>query len=213
MRAYLRAPLLATIPFVLLLNSDRVTVTTEFYGDVSGLRRVQAEGDSSLARQIAEWTAQAAPGSDNDGTRISGDRVLVARSTMHHDLNALGDVEASALSIAQEPLALRTWYRWHEQISIDFLYEDDKERAAAEHTSFEYRLTMPGKIVTATGARIRHNAATWTLKATDARCEITATAVAWRWDLILVLVYVLGYATYRILAAIAHRARLRPMKI
>lgn len=213
MRAYLRAPLLATIPFVLLLNSDRVTVTTEFYGDVSGMRRVQAEGDGSLARQISEWTVQAAPGSDNEGTRIAGDRVSVARSTMHHDLNALGDVEASALSIAQEPLALRTWYRWRERVTIDFTYEDDKERAAAEHTSLQYRLIMPGKIVNAAGASINANVATWTLQATDGEYEVTAMAVRWRWDLILVLVYVLGYATYRILGEIAHRARLRPRKI
>ena len=213
MKSSLRARLLATIPFVLLLNSDRVTITTEFYGDVSGLRTVQAEGDSSLAEHIVQWTRDFTPGYDSDGTRIAGDRVLVARSLLYHDLDRLADVEASALDVVQEPFALRTRYNWSERLSIDFTYDNDKEHAAAPYAGLEYRVTMPGRILNASGADINGTTATWTLKGDQSTHDVSATAVSWRWDLIILLVYVLGYLTYRTVGALAHRARLRPRKI
>lgn len=213
MKAGLRARLLATIPFVLLLNSDRVTVTTHFYGDVSGLRAVQAEGDSSLQEEIAQWTRDFTPGFDEDQNRVTGDRVLVARSILRHDLGTLADVQASALDIVQEPFSLRTHYNWSERLTIDLTYDNDKEHAAAPHTSLEYHVTMPGRILNAPGADINGNTATWTLKGDQPTHDISLTAVSWRWDLVILLVYVLGYLTYRTVGALAHRARLRPRKI
>ncbi len=213
MKAGLRARLLATIPFVLLLNSDRVTVTTEFFGDVSGRRTVQAEGDTSLKRQIGEWTRDFTPGFDSDGTRIAGARVTVDRSLLLHDLSKLPDVQASAVDIVQEPFSLRTRYNWSERLTVGFTYDDDKEHAAAPYASLEYRVAMPGRIVNAPGAEINGNTATWTLKGDQPTHDVSATAVSWRWDLIILLVYVLGYLTYRGVGALAHRARLRPRKI
>jgi len=215
-RSVLRAPLLATIPYVLLLNSDQVTVTTEFYGDVSGIRRIQAEGARSQKEQIRDSMPDSWLRFDREGTRISGDRVRVSRSAQVCNLDVLPDVEASALDIVQQALSLRTQYNWRERVGIQLTYANDQERNWASATTFEYRVIMPGKILSAPGAESTGNTATWTLNAHEAAekgYDISATAVSWRWDVILVLIYVLGYGAYRIVAELAHRARLRPRKI
>jgi hypothetical protein len=213
----LRAQVFAAVPFVLLLNADQVTVTTELYGNLSGIRRVQAEGPSTRQRQIEQSMPQSGPKLDREGQRLSQDRVRVLWCVQVHDLAVLDDVETSAIDVVQEPLRLRTWYKWQEHVKVELGSGSEAERKKAEPVEFEYRLTVPGKLVrTSPTADSSGSTATWklnALKAAQDGYELSATAVAWRWDVILLLVYVLGYAAYRIVAEIAHRAQLRPRKI
>lgn len=209
-----RVPLLITIPFVLLLNADRVVIRTTMYGDTSGVREVRAVADSSLARETLRWTRNMTRGWNDAGLHISGDTVAAARSVQRNHLGGHEDVEASAVDIVQRPFSLVTTYRWRETVKIDFL-GNDKERAAAPHARFEYRLTMPGTIRTAspTPESVLGRTAVWTLTADHDAYTISATATAVRWNVVVILVYVLGYLTYRVLSFVVRRARLRPRKI
>jgi len=207
---------LATIPFVLFLNSDRVTVTTRFYGDGSGIRQLQAEGVTVHKKQMLDSMPKAWPGFDSECRPASDNRVEVSYSAQVHDLGVLPDVEAGALDIVQHPLSLQTRYELTEKLQVEFTRRDDRDPGYADQSTLEYRLEMPGTITNAQGATIHGKVAVWMLNAREVAeqgYEVRASAVAWRWDVIVTLVYVLGYLTYRILGALAHRARLRPRKI
>lgn len=213
MRRGLRTSVLMVIPFVLLLNSDHVVVTTTLYGDMSGIRRVRATGDSALKREIARWTRDMTRGYCWDALRVTGDSVVASRSTQRNEFGSSEDIDASALDVVQKPLSLTTEYRWNETIEVDFL-GNDKEQAAAPLTDFEYRVTLPGRIVSAQpAAEESGRTATWTLSAEQARHEVSVTARSWRWDVIVLLVYIAGYLAFRITSFLVHRARLRPRKI
>lgn len=214
MGACLRVPLLITIPFVLVFTAERVVVSTTMYGDTSGVRVVRATADSSFLNEIRGWTRNMTRGWDDAGAHVSGDSAVVARSTQRNHLGAHDDVEAEALDVVQQPLSLVTTYRWQEKVRFDFL-GTDRERAAAPLSSFEYRLTMPATIRTTSppAQSVSGRTATWTLAADRDEYTITATATAVRWDVVVILVYVLGYLTYRVLSFLARRARLRPRKI
>jgi len=209
----MRTPLLITIPFVLLLNSDRVVVSTHMHGDLSGTRVVQSAGDSSLAREIRTWTRVMARGFDDAGTHVNGDVVVAARSTQRNDLGDLDGARSHALDVVQRPLSLVTTYSWTDTITINYL-GNDKEQAAAPLTDFEYRLTMPGAVTsTQPAAEINGRTAVWRLGGDQEEQTISASATAVRWDAVVTLVYVVGYLAWRLIAFLAHRARLRPRKI
>ena len=214
----MRTSLLITIPFVLLLNSDRVIISTEMYGDSSGIRRVQATADSSLSNEIQKWTREAARNYDGEPTHVTTDKVEVERSKQVNDLGAIEDVNARAVDIVQEPFSFVTTYNFEETIRVNYL-GNERERAAAEVITFEYRLAMPGEIqMTEPAAEVNGRSATWKLRAADLGTDngeitISATATSVRWDVIVLLVYIGGYLLYRITAFFIRRARLRPRKI
>lgn len=209
----MRTPLLITIPFVLMLNADRVIVSTQMYGDLSGIRHVQAVGDSSLRYELHKWMHEMTPGFDNAGSHISGDTVVISRSRQVNDLGAPADAQAQALDIVQKPLSLVTTYTWTETVTIE-PPDNERERAAAPLTRLEYRVTMPGSISsTNPPAQVTGRTAVWTLSGDHKEQVISVTASAVRWDVVVVLVYVVGYLVFRIVAFLVHRARLRPRKI
>lgn len=218
MRRSLRTSLLITIPFVLLLNSDQVIISTQMHGDRSGVRRVQARADSSMVDEIQKWTKEMARRFHREPVHAGTDRVEVARSNQVNDLGAIDGVTAGVVDIVQEPLSFVTTYTWQETITIDFL-GNERERAAADVITFEYRLAMPGEIQsTQPAAQVDGRSATWTLRPLDVGADrngitVSATATSLRWDVIALLVYVGGYFLYRVIAFFVRRARLRPRKI
>ncbi|MFP4248211.1 MAG: hypothetical protein ACLFU7_01055 [Armatimonadota bacterium] len=214
----MRTSLLITIPFVLLLNSDQVIISTQMHGDRSGIRRVQARADSSMVDEIEKWTKEMARRFYREPVHVGTDRVEVARSNQVNDLGAIDGVNAGVVDIVQEPLSFVTTYTWEETINIDFL-GNERERAAADVITFEYRLAMPGEIQsTQPAAQVDGRSATWTLQPSDVGPDgdgitVSATATSVRWDVIALLVYVGGYILYRVIAFFVRRARLRPRKI
>jgi len=214
-RVRLRTSLLATVPFVLLFNADRVQFTTRMYQDVSGIRSMQASADSSLRNELLRWSRGTTPGYEQDSVHVTANRVAVSRSEQRASLDTIDDLDAEAFDIVRRPLALKTTYTFRERISIDFTYGTDKELAPAPLTNFEYRLVMPGRITQASpaGGQVQGHTVRWTLNAAQDEFELSATAEAWRWDVILVILYVLAYAAYRVAAFLIRRARMRPRKI
>lgn len=205
--------MLMTIPFVLLLNADRVIITTTMYGDVSGTREVRAAADASLRNEVAKWARDMTRGYDHDGVETTAHSVVVSRSTQVHNLAAYQDVQAVAYDIVRRPFSLVTEYRWEEKIGIEFL-SNVREEAAAPVTTFEYRLIMPGELQSASPpAQIDGRRASWTLTADQEEYVLSATATSLRWDIIILLVYVFGYVAYRLTAFLVRRAKLRPRKI
>lgn len=215
MRARLRTSLLVTVPFMLLFSADRVQFTTRMYQDASGLRRLQTEGDSSLARQLSQWSRETVRGYHTDRVHTTSNRAYISRSEQRADLDTVDDIDAQAHDIVRHPLSLRTVYHFREKIRVDFTYGTPKELAPAPLTSFEYTLVMPGRITQSSpaGGQQDGHVVRWTLNAAQPEVEVSASAVSWRWDLILVLIYVLGYLAYRITAFLVHQARMRPRKI
>ncbi|MBD3291434.1 MAG: hypothetical protein GF393_00810 [Armatimonadia bacterium] len=219
MKRSMRTSLMITIPFVLLLNSDSVVITTQMHGDKSGIRRVQATADSSMSDEILKWTYEMARGFYREPVHKSTDSVEVARSNQVNNLGAIEGVTATAADIVQKPLAFTTTYTFEETVKVDFI-GTEQERAASDVIVFQYRLSMPGQIKSATpaGAEIDGNSCTWKLDPSDLEADtdeltVSATATSLRWDVIVLLVYVGGYLLYRIISFFVKRARLRPRKI
>ncbi len=215
MKAGLRTSLLAAIPFVLLFNSDRVEMKTRMYQDASGVRTIQTSGDVSLQRQLLQWTRDTSRGYNSDGMHVSNNRVHISRSSQVANLGALDEVDAYVLDIVRAPLSLKTTYEFSERITVDFTYGTEKERVPAPWTSLEYTLIMPGRITGVAPAKteVLGGRCTWILSASEPDVRIHATSEAWRWDLIVVLAYVLVYVGYRVISYLTKRARLRPRKI
>lgn len=219
MKRSMRTSLLITIPFVLLLNSDSVVITTKMHGDKSGVRRVQATADLSMADEMLKWTREMARRFYREPVHKSTDSVEVARSTQVNDVSAIEGVNAAVADIVQKPLSFTTTYTFEETVKVDFL-GNERERAAADVIVFEYRLSMPGQIQSAepAGAQIDGNSCIWELKPADLEPDsdevvVSATATSVRWDVIVLLVYVGGYLLYRMISFFVRRARLRPRKI
>ena len=215
MRAGLRTSLLVTIPFVLLFNADRVQITTHMYQDQSGLRRIEAAADSSLAHQLVQWTRDMTRGYQQDDYQVSANRAVISRSSQMADLDSVEGVGTQAINVVRQPLSLKTTYEFREELSVDYTYGTPKELAPAPLTTFTYVLTMPGRITNAGpgNVRVSGHTATWSFTASDANTTLSATAVAWRWDLILVALYLLGWAAYQVTIFLTRRARMRPRKI
>ena len=214
----LRTSLFITIPFVLLLNSDKVVVSTHMYGDQSGIRRVQATADSSMREELVKWTHEMARGFYREPVHVSTDSVEVARSNQVNDLGAVDGVSTSVADIVQQPLSFVTTYNWEETIKVDFL-GNERERAVSDVIVFDYTLMMPGEIQsTQPAAQVDGDTAKWQIKPGDldpdsGEITVRATATSFRWDVVVLLVYIGGYLTYRIVAFFVKRARLRPRKI
>ncbi len=212
MRAGLKTTLLATIPFMLLVVADRIVVTTTVYGDLTTERQVTVEGNSTYRSDLQRWVTKMTPGFATDHVRGTGDTVEIARSTVRSDAEAPEEIEARALDIVQRPFSLVTEYSWREAVDVD--YVNEREALVQPLEEFEYRVRMPGRITSASpAAQIDGNTARWTLTRDGAPYDIQVHARAWRWDLIILLVYVIGFLAYRVIAFLAHRARLRPRKI
>ncbi len=215
MRAGLRTSLLAAIPFMLLFSADRVHMTTQMYRDASGMRRLVTSGDSSLARQLTQWTRETSPGYQQDRIHSTSNRVIMSRSQQVANLASIPDVDARVLDIVQYPLSLKTKYFFSERVAVDFTYGSDKELVSAPLTHLDYTLVLPGRITSASPANARKsgNTCQWTLAADMSNVEISATAEAWRWDLIAVLLYLGVYFAYRLAGFVITRARYKPRKI
>ncbi|MEA3400829.1 MAG: hypothetical protein U9R79_06220 [Armatimonadota bacterium] len=212
MRTGLRTSALIAIPFALLFHADRVVVSTTVYSDLSGVRRVHTEGNSTYAPELRRWIGRMTPGFETDRVRRTGDTIEVSRSTQRNNLGAPDDVQAQALDVVQKPLSLVTEYQWRETIALNYVTEEEREVQPLDE--FEYRLVMPGRITQASpAASIDGRTAVWKLSTKEPEYEVSAAAVSWRWDIIVLLVYVVGYLAYRTTAFLVHRARLRPRKI
>lgn len=214
MSARHRTSLLIAVPFVLLFSADRVEFTTRMYQDVSGVRRLHVEGDSSLLRQLAQWSRETTRGFNTDRLEITSNRATIARSEQRADLDGVDDIDAQAYDIVRSPLSLVTTYHFRDKLRVDFTYGTPKELAPAPLTEFQYTLVMPGRITQASPAGMQQgNVVRWTLKADQPEVELSATAVSWRWDVILVLLYLVAAVAYRVTAFVIHQARMRPRKI
>ncbi|MGC9317157.1 MAG: hypothetical protein ACP5KN_03880 [Armatimonadota bacterium] len=212
MRTGLRTSVLIAIPFALLFHADRVVITTTVYSDLSGVRRVQTEGNSTYAPELRRWIRRMTPRFETDHVRSTGDTIELSRSAQRNDLGAPEDVEARALDVVQKPLSLVTEYHWRETIALDYVNEEEQEVEPLDE--FEYRLVLPGRITQAMpAASIDGHRAVWKLSTEKPEYDLNAVAVSWRWDVIVLLVYVVGYLAYRITAFLVHRARLKPRKI
>jgi hypothetical protein len=200
---------------MLLFSADRVHMTTQMYRDASGMRRLVTSGDSSLARQLTQWTRETSPGFQQDRRQLTSNRVIMSRSQQVANLASIPDVDARVLDIVQYPLSLKTKYFFSERVAVDFTYGSAKELASAPLTHLDYTLVLPGRITSASPANARKsgNTCQWTLAADMSNVEISATAEAWRWDLIAVLLYLGVYFAYRLAGFVITRARYKPRKI
>ncbi len=211
-----RASVLITIPFVLLMTADSVVIDTHMYGDNSGVRRIEATADSSMADEMLKWTHEMARNFYREPVEKKTDSVTVARSNQIHDLGAAEGATAETNGLVKEPLSFVTTYTWEETVTVDFL-GNEREQELADVVVFEYRLTMPGSITQAPKAQVDDDTAVWKIKPLDLdendSYTVSATATQMRWDVIALLVYVGGYLLYRIISFFVRRARLRPRKI
>jgi hypothetical protein len=207
--------MLAAVPYLLLSASQSVKLRTVVNWDGSGLRQytVSCLADRSLdaRKRLRERTQRF----DREHVQRAGPDRIITRDWRPANLTAaVPDSSLQMSGIIQKPLSIWTYYEWSEKLEIYRDTATDVETYGDEIASFVYRLEMPGRVTTsAPGGDIRGGTVSWELSAEQPEHTLTAASRRVRWEYLLFVVYVLGFAVFHATRAAVGFVRNRPRKI
>ncbi len=209
-------PLAAAIPFLLLHQTEDLRMFTKIERDGSGLRMMWARADASRAREITTRLREATREFDEERSATEGSQYEISRSWRTHSLNIAPDVKLQITDIAQRPLSLYNTYQWEEKISIYAGPATESEKAGASQAKLTYILSMPGRVdetSVSPPAKVSGGTVVWTLTGDKEEYTLRATSRMLRWDLLLLIIYVLAVVLGKGGAWLVHRLRSRPRRI
>ncbi len=219
-----------TVPFALILNSEKVVVTTQLYPDGTGLRQVSAEADTNIFRKpLDKWTRDVEAG----GTwqkRWRHDSITKSTTTITRNFitgrmdRAAGGAVPEIVDVFQNPLAIYTTYAWAEQVKLKYHSEANPAEAKAGGHYLLYHVIMPGTVTGATsralisGAVAREGSisgshASLVLDASASEHTVTVTSRKLRWGYLAIVLYLALFVIYRGGSVVLHRIRSRPKRI
>ncbi len=214
-----------TVPFALVVNSERVAVYTELYLDGSGLRQVSAEANSYFDQKtLNKWTDDVEAGdrwqihwsskSETKSTRTIGRNFISSR------LMKPGNTDGSTImDVVQRPLSFFTTYVWTEDVRLQYHSPTNAAEAKAGGHNLVYVVKMPGSILEASVspasgiAQIAGNTATFKIDAARPTHTVTITSRKFRWGYLILICYVLAYGIYQGSRFIIRRVKSRPKRI
>jgi hypothetical protein len=145
----------SALPFLLLSSARTTSVRTIVYLDGTVQRQVQADFLQDRARAVLPELKSALPHADRDTEVTVADGQQATRSVILANADDLDGVSLEYLDIAQEPLSLFTRYTFHETLTVPSDTATDVEKAGLDKAVFEYRVTMPGRVLEATATPSR----------------------------------------------------------
>jgi len=219
-----------TVPFALILNSDKVVVTTQLYPDGTGLRQVSAEADTNIFKKpLDKWTYDVEAGGKWQ-ERWQEDSVTKSTTTITRNfitgrMEQAGDGAAPQIvDVFQKPLSIYTTCTWAEQVTLKYHSNANPAEAKAGGHYLLYHVIMPGRVInaasralTAGGAaqngRLSGSHATLILDASASEYTVTVTSRKVRWGYLAIVLYVALFVIYHGGNIVLRRIRSRPKRI
>lgn len=167
--------LLSALPFLLLSSSRTVSVHTTVYLDGTVQRTLRADFLADRAGAVLPQLESALPRAQRQVVTVVGDGRQATRSTILARPDGIDGASLAFLDIVQKPLSLVTDYTWKETLTIPSDTATAVEKAGAAQAVFEYKVTMPGRVLEATAVA---SATTTPPPASPAPAEAPAPAPA-----------------------------------
>jgi hypothetical protein len=184
--------------------------------DGSGLKLAWARADVSRAREIRTRLREATPGYEDERSAVEGSAFIISRSWRPHDLDLSPDTKLEIFDLPQRLLSLYNEYVWEEKISIYAGPATSSEKAAAAAAKLMYMLEMPGRIDETSvrpAGQVSGGMVVWLLSGDKEEYVLQARSRMLRWDLVLLLIYVLGAVSAKTAQWAVRRARTKPRRI
>ncbi len=214
-----------TVPFALVLNSARVTVTTQLYCDGTGLRQVSAEADSYFSKSLDKWVRDVEAGAKwQEGWREESKTKSTTTVTWNFIANHMQEIGQSGTpqiaDVFQDPLSIYTTYTWSERVSLKYRYDTNQAEAKAGGHCLIYHVAMPGTIteavstpVTKGGGHTTGRQVVFVLDASVPEYNVVVTARAVRWGYLVLVAYLALFIAYHLASFVVRRLRSRPKRI
>ena len=219
-----------TVPFALILNSDKAVVTTQLYPDGTGLRQVSAEADTNILKEsLDKWTRDVEAGGKWQ-KRWQEDSVTKSTTTITRNfitgrMEQAGDGAAPQIvDVFQKPLSIYTTYTWTERVSLEYHSNTNPAEARAGGHYLLYHVIMPGSVTNAVSRALRAGGAakdgrllgshaTLTLDASASEHTVRVTSRKVRWGYLAIVLYVALFVIYHGGSIVLRRIRSRPKRI
>ncbi len=221
--AHRRTPvvaMLAAVPYLLLSASQSVQLRTVVNLDGSGLRQYTVTCLPDRTKEVQKRLLERTGDFDRQKRRGEGPNLVITRDWRPADIaKAATDPDATAnlqiAGIMQKPFDVFTEYHWSEQLEIYRETATDVETFGEEIATLSYKLSMPGKIVETrpNADSFEEGAALWALSANVDTYTLEATSRRLRWEYLLLLLYIVGFAVFQVVGYVSRLVRNRPRKI
>ena len=222
--------LMLTVPFALVLNSDKAVVTTQLYPDGTGLRQISAEADTNIFKKpLDKWTYDVEAGGNWQKCwqedSVTKSTTTITRNFITGRMERVGDRAAPQIvDVFQKPLSIYTTYTWAEQVNLEYHSDTNPAEAKAGGHYLLYHVIMPGTVtsaaaraLTAGGAaqngRLSGSHATLMLDASASQHTVTVTSRKVRWGYLAIVLYVALFVIYHGGSIVLRRIRSRPKRI
>ncbi len=208
--------LAAAVPLLLLCQSQDIRILTRVERDGSGLRLVWAQSDASRAREICTWLREATQFYEDERQNVQGSQYVISRSWRPHTLGLVPESKLDITDVPQRPFSLFNEYYWEEKLKIYAGPATMSEKAGAAEARLLYILEMPGRIDPASvspAGQISGGKVAWVLTGDKEEYVLRAGSKMLRWDLLLVVLFVLVAATGKTVEWLLRKARQRPRLI
>jgi hypothetical protein len=140
----------SALPFLLLSSARTTSVRTTVYLDGTVQRQLQAGYLQDRQDAVLPQLQEALPHADRETVVAVADGQEATRSLILANADDLDGVYLEFLDIAQEPLSLFTHYTYKETLTVPADTATAVEKAGLDQAAFEYRVTMPGRVLSAT---------------------------------------------------------------
>jgi len=210
--------MLAAVPYLLLSASQSVELRTTINLDGSGLRQYTVTCVPDRTKEVRKRLLERTGDFDRQSLRREGPNLVVTRDWRPANLaEAVADRDTTAslqvADIIRKPLAVFTEYHWSEELNIYRETATDVETFGEEIAALSYKLNMPGKIIASNADRTDGGTAVWELSASIDTYTLQATSHRLRWEYLLLLLYVIGFAVFQAVGYVTRLVRNRPRKI
>jgi len=208
--------LAATLPLLLLHQTQDLRMFTRIERDGSGLKLIWARADVSRAREVQTRVREASPGYDEERRLTEGSAFIISRSWRPCSLQSLPDAKLEIVDIPQRPFSLFNEYSWQEKVTIEPGPATDSEKYGAAQAKMLYILHMPGRVDPSSvmpAGQVVGGTVVWELTGAKQEYTLQARSHMLRWEILLLLIYVVVVLVVLLVQALVRRVHARPRRI
>ncbi len=208
--------LAATVPLLLLHQTEDLRMLTRIERDGSGLKLVWARADPSRAREVRTRLREATPGYEDERHASEGSAYVISRSWRPTTLRDMPDTKLETVDLPQRLVSLYNEYSWEEKVTIHIGPATSSEKAGAAQATMLYILQTPGRVDEASVmplGQVTGDTVVWRLTGDKEEYTLQARSRMLRWDMLLLLVYVAAAFAAMTAQWAVRRARTRPRRI
>jgi hypothetical protein len=208
---------LATIPYLLLSSSQSTKLQTDVYWSGAGMRRVEVSTEALRQKEVRRWIGESDLGLTPGRAITRGNTVQVAGSRIAAKLDSVGkDAKLRTQLVYRPPFGLFTYYYWSDVINIQQSLATTVELVGQNEAKLSYEVTLPGTVVqeaVSPTAKVQGHTVTWEIPGSQPQVNLEAKSALFRWDVLVVFLYIIAFFGYRIVVRVERIMANRPRRI